>query len=73
MPEPTNLSDADLYAIAEQSLPHWGLKPEAMELVSRSENTVYRLDIDGRKSRAAQSTAGLPHASELESSCSGPA
>ena len=45
MPEPTNLSDADLYAIAEQSLSSWELKPDAMELVSRSENTVFRLDM----------------------------
>ena len=45
MPEPTNLSDADLHAIAEQSLPHWGLRPDQIELVSRSENTVFRLDM----------------------------
>ncbi len=49
MPEPTNLSDADLTAIAERSLPAWGLKPDAMELVSRSENTVFRLDIPDRR------------------------
>ncbi len=45
MPEPTNLSDAELRTIAERALPYWGLKPEAIELVSRSENTVYRLDM----------------------------
>ena len=49
MPEPTNLSDADLTAIAERSLPAWGLKPDAMELVSRSENTVFRLDMPDRQ------------------------
>lgn len=49
MPEPTNLSDADLFAIAEQSLPSWGLKPDSMELVSRSENTVFRLDMPDRQ------------------------
>ena len=49
MPEPTNLSDADLTAIAERSLPAWGLKPDAMELVSRSENTVFRLDMPDRR------------------------
>ena len=49
MPEPTNLSDADLYKIAEQSLAAWGLKPDAMELVSRSENTVFRLDMPDRQ------------------------
>ena len=49
MPEPTNLSDADLTAIAERSLPAWGLKPDAMELVSRSENTVFRLDMPNRR------------------------
>ncbi|MYD54017.1 MAG: phosphotransferase [Chloroflexi bacterium] len=49
MPEPTNLSDADLYKIAEQSLAAWGLKPDAMELVSRSENTVFRLDMSDRQ------------------------
>ena len=47
MPEPTNLSDADLQAIAERALPCWGLKPDAMVLVSQSENTVYRLEMPG--------------------------
>lgn len=49
MPEPTNLSDPDLYAIAEQSLAAWGLKPDELELVSRSENTVFRLDMPDRQ------------------------
>ncbi len=49
MPEPTNLSDAGLRAIAEQALPYWGLKPYKMDLVSRSENTVFKLNMsDGR-------------------------
>ena len=45
MPEPTNLSDAELWSIAERALPFWDLKPDAMELVSRSENTVFGLDM----------------------------
>ena len=52
MPEPTNLSDADLWAIAERALPYWGLKPGQMELVSRSENTVFRLDLPGGRRHA---------------------
>ncbi len=45
MPEPTNLSDAELRALAEQALPYWGLKPYKMELVSRNENTVFELNM----------------------------
>lgn len=68
MPEPTNLSDADLYAIAEQSLPSWGLKPDAMELVSRSENTVYRLDMpDGKRYALRIHRPGYHTIPELES------
>ena len=68
MPEPTNLSDADLYAIADQSLPHWGLKPEAIELVSRSENTVFRLDMpDGRQYALRIHRPGYHTLPELES------
>ncbi len=68
MPDPTNLSDADLYAIAEQALPHWGLKPEAIELVSRSENTVFRLDLtDGRQFALRIHRPGYHTLPELES------
>lgn len=68
MPEPTNLSDAELYAIAQQSLPHWGLKPEAMELVSRSENTVFRLDMsDGQRYALRIHRPGYHTLPELES------
>ncbi len=68
MPEPTNLSDADLHAIAEQSLPHWGLKPDKIELVSRSENTVFRLDMpDGKRYALRIHRPGYHTLSELES------
>ena len=68
MPEPTNLSDADLYAIAEQSLPHWGLKPDQIELVSRSENTVFRLDMpDGQQFALRIHRPGYHTLPELES------
>ena len=68
MPEPTNLSDADLYAIARQSLPRWGLKPDAIELVSRSENTVFRLDMpDGHRYALRIHRPGYHTLPELES------
>ena len=68
MPEPTNLSDADLYAIARQSLPRWGLKPNAIELVSRSENTVFRLDMpDGQRYALRIHRPGYHTLPELES------
>jgi len=68
MPEPTNLSDADLHAIAEQSLPSWGLRPEAVELVSRSENTVFRLDMpDGQRYALRIHRPGYHTLPELES------
>ncbi|MCY3922048.1 MAG: phosphotransferase [Chloroflexi bacterium] len=68
MPEPTNLSDADLYAIAEQSLPSWALQPEAVELVSRSENTVFRLDMpDGQRFALRIHRPGYHTLPELES------
>lgn len=68
MPEPTNLSDADLHAIAEQALPHWGLKPDRVELVSRSENTVFRLDMpDGERYALRIHRPGYHTLPELES------
>lgn len=68
MPEPTNLSDADLYAIARQSLPRWGLSPDAIELVSRSENTVFRLDMpDGQRYALRIHRPGYHTLPELES------
>ena len=68
MPEPTNLSDADLHAIAEQSLPHWGLRPDQIELVSRSENTVFRLDMpDGQRYALRIHRPGYHTLPELES------
>ena len=45
MPEPTDLSAAELRALAVRALPHWGLEAARIELVSRSENTVFRLDL----------------------------
>ena len=68
MPEPTNLSDADLYAIAQQSLPHWDLRPDEIELVSRSENTVFRLDMpDGKRYALRIHRPGYHTLPELES------
>ena len=68
MPEPTNLSDADLRAIAEQALPFWGLRPDAITLVSRSENTVFRLDLaDGRQYALRIHRPGYHTLAELES------
>ncbi len=43
MLEPNDLSNEELQDIAERALPHWGLAPDAIELVSRSENTVFKL------------------------------
>ncbi len=68
MPEPTNLSDTELWAIAERALPHWGLKPERMELISRSENTVFRLDQpDGEAHALRIHRPGYHTLAELES------
>ena len=68
MPEPTNLSDDDLYAIAERSLPHWGLNPDALDIVSRSENTVFRLDlVDGGRFALRIHRPGYHNLAELES------
>ena len=68
MPEPTNLSDDELWSIAERALPFWGLKPDAMELVSRSENTVYRLDMADDKSYSLRiHRPGYHTLNELES------
>jgi len=68
MPEPTNLSDADLYAIAEQSLSDWALAPDDIEIVSRSENTVFRLGLpDGRQFALRIHRPGYHTLPELES------
>ena len=68
MPDSTNLSEADLYAIAERSLPHWGLIPDRIELVSRSENTVFRLDMpDGERYALRIHRPGYHTLQELES------
>ena len=68
MPEPTNLSDAELHAIAQEALAHWGLKPDAIELVSRSENTVFRLDLpDGKRYALRIHRPGYHTLPELES------
>ena len=68
MPEPTNLSDAELWSIAERALPFWGLQPDAMELVSRSENIVFRLDMADGKSYALRiHRPGYHTLDELES------
>jgi Ser/Thr protein kinase RdoA (MazF antagonist) len=49
MPETQALSEQELRAIAERALPSWDLLPDQIELISRSENTVFRIDIaDGR-------------------------
>ncbi|MCY3571703.1 MAG: phosphotransferase [Chloroflexi bacterium] len=68
MPEPTNLSESDLRAIAERSLPHWGLKPDQIELVSQSENSVFRLDMsDGQRYALRIHRPGYHTLPELES------
>ena len=68
MPEPTNLSDADLWSIAERALPFWGLRPDQIELVSRSENTVFRLDrSDGQQFALRIHRPGYHTLPELES------
>ena len=68
MPEPTNLSDADLHAIAESALPFWELQPKSMELVSRSENTVFRLDMSsGKRFVLRIHRPGYHNLAELES------
>ncbi len=68
MPDPTNLSDADLHAIAQRALPHWGLRPDAVELVSRSENTVFKLSMPGGRHFALRiHRPGYHTLAELES------
>lgn len=68
MLEPNNLTDAELREIAERSLPHWGLKPASIELVSRSENTVFKLSMpDGRAFALRVHRPGYHTLTELES------
>lgn len=68
MIEPNNLTDAELREIAERSLPHWGLKPVSIELVSRSENTVFKLSMpDGRAYALRIHRPGYHSLPELES------
>ncbi len=67
MPLPTNLSDGELYAIAEEALPYWDLQPEAVEIISRSENTVFRVDLaDGRRYALRIHRPGYHTLAELE-------
>ena len=51
LPEPTNLSEAEFRAIARRALPHWGLKPDRIELVSNAENCTFRLVMPDGRSR----------------------
>ena len=67
MPEPAALSDADARAIAETALPHWGLQPERMELVSRSENIVFRLETPNGAHALRLHRPGYHTLAELES------
>ena len=68
MPEPTNLSDDDLYAIARRALPHWSLDADGLEIVSRSENTVFQLELaDGRRFALRIHRPGYHTLAELES------
>ncbi len=68
MLEPNNLSDAELHMIAERSLPHWGLEPTSIDLVSRSENTVFKLSMpDGRAFALRIHRPGYHTLTELES------
>ena len=68
MPDPQNLSDRDLRAIAQEALPHWDLQPDRIELISRSENTVFRIDTAGGRRYALRiHRPGYHTLSELES------
>ena len=67
MPEPAALSDADARAIAETALPHCGLQPERMELVSRSENIVFRLETPNGAHALRLHRPGYHTLAELES------
>ncbi|MCZ6544604.1 MAG: phosphotransferase, partial [Chloroflexi bacterium] len=52
MPAPQSLSDPELRAIAQRALPHWDLQPARIKLISRSENTVFRIDTAGGRTYA---------------------
>jgi len=52
MPDPQNLSDPELRAIAQRALPHWDLQPARIKLISRSENTVFRINTAGGRTYA---------------------
>jgi len=44
MPSPKILDDTTAYAIAKESLPFWDLAESQLQLISRSENIVFRVD-----------------------------
>ncbi|MCY3567809.1 MAG: phosphotransferase [Chloroflexi bacterium] len=68
MLEPNDLSNEELRDIAERALPHWGLSPDAIELVSRSENTVFKLSMpEGRAFALRIHRPGYHSLAELES------
>jgi len=68
MLESNDLSNEELRDIAVRALPHWGLSPEAIELVSRSENTVFKLTMpDGLAFALRIHRPGYHTLGELES------
>ncbi len=68
MLEPNDLSNEELRDIAERALPYWGLAPDAIELVSRSENTVFKLTVpEGRAFALRIHRPGYHTLQELES------
>ena len=68
MLEPNNLSNDELRDVAERALPHWDLAADAIELVSRSENTVFKLTVrEGRAFALRIHRPGYHTLAELES------
>ena len=60
MPDPQNLSDPELRAIAQRALPHWALQPARITRISRSEDTVFRIITAGARTYALRELATWP-------------
>ncbi len=68
MPQPTNLSEAELRAIAERALPNWGIKAGRLEFISNAENCTFRLvEPTGRAHSLRVHRPGYHTLAELES------
>ena len=67
MPQPQDLSDHDLRAVAQRALPHWDLQPDSIDLISRSENTVFRVAVGARVYALRIHRPGYHSLAELES------